>query len=94
MQPSRARSESWEEAAARLRETWEKRYGSSNARWEEYEPRYRYGWEMAQRPEYRQRSWSEVEDYLRGHWEQRYRDAPWDLAADSLRDMWDSLTGR
>ena len=94
MQPSGARTGSWEEAAPRLRQAWQTRYGGTDARWEEHEPRLRYGWEMAQRPEYRGRPWAEVEPDLRRDWERRFLDAPWNLVADSLGDMWNSLIGR
>src|SRR5581483_1224317 len=57
--------------------------------WEDYEPGYRYGWEMRNDPRYQGRAWADVEPDLRRDWETRYRDRPWDRVRDAIRDTWD-----
>jgi uncharacterized protein (TIGR02271 family) len=91
----------WNTVGPRYRQTWERQYGTSGRNWTDVEPYYRYSHEMSRDPRYRGRSWSEVESDLhtgyRG-WASRsgYRDddSAWDNVKDSLRDAWDSLTGR
>jgi uncharacterized protein (TIGR02271 family) len=85
-----ARTE-WGAAMPRYRAHWEQRYGQRGGRWEEYEPGYRYAWEMRSDPRYRDRAWSEAEPELRQDWEARYRDKPWDRAADVIRDAWETV---
>ena len=81
----------WDRARARYRADWEQRYADRGGRWEDYEPGYRYGWEMSSRSEYHGRSWAEIEPELRRDWETRHRDKPWDRAADAVRDAWESV---
>ena len=82
----------WNEAMPTYRQRWQQQYGSSGGRWEDYEPGYRYGYEMRSRPEYRGHSFSEVEPRMRSDWEQRYPNTPWDRARDSIRETWDDTT--
>jgi uncharacterized protein (TIGR02271 family) len=58
------------------------------------DPGYRYGSEMRGRPEYRGRSWSEVEPEFRRDWTQHNPNTPWDRAKQSVRDAWENTTGR
>ncbi len=43
----------WNEAMPAYRQSWQQRYGTTAGRWEDYEPSYRYGYEMRSRLEYR-----------------------------------------
>jgi uncharacterized protein (TIGR02271 family) len=79
----------WNEAAPRYRERWQQRYGTRGGRWEEAEPAYRYGYDLRNRPEYRGRSWNEVESDVRRDWERRNPDTPWDRARESIRETFD-----
>jgi uncharacterized protein (TIGR02271 family) len=78
----------WESAMPRYRQQWQERYGSSG-RWEDYEPSYRYGYELRSRPEYSNRSWTDVESDARSDWERRNPNTPWDRARDAIRDTWE-----
>jgi uncharacterized protein (TIGR02271 family) len=82
----------WNEAMPTYRQRWQQRYGSTGGRWEDYEPNYRYGYEMRSRPEYRGRSFSEVEPSMRSDWERRYPNSPWDRARENVRETWDEAT--
>jgi len=55
---------------------------------------YRYGHEMRERPEYRGRSWSEVEPEFERDWKRRHPDTPWERAQESVRQTWENRTGR
>ena len=81
---------SWEAAMPSYRQRWQQRYGSAGGRWEDYEPSYRYGWEMRNRPEYRGRSWTEVESQFQRDWATRNPNTPWDRARESVREAWES----
>jgi hypothetical protein len=82
----------WNEAMPNYRQRWQQRYGSTGGRWEDYEPGYRYGYEMRSRPEYRGRSFNDVESSMRSDWERRHPETPWDRARESIRDTWDETT--
>jgi uncharacterized protein YrrD len=86
-------TERWDDVRPDFRSRWEKRTGSRGI-WEEHEPHYRYGWEMASRPEYRGRSWTESEPELRRDWESRHHDSAWDRVMDGIRDAWEGVTER
>jgi uncharacterized protein (TIGR02271 family) len=84
----------WSDVVGSFKDSWHNRFGGSGtAKWEEYEPRYRYGWEMAGHKNYRGKQWHEVEPHLRKDWETRYRDQPWDRAGTSIKDAWDNFSG-
>jgi uncharacterized protein (TIGR02271 family) len=76
----------------RYRQRWQAQYGTTGSRWEDYEPGYRYGWEMRNDPRYRGRSWAETEPELRRDWETRHHDKPWDRVRDAIRDTWEERT--
>jgi len=88
------RVEHWDDVRPRFRSRWEQRTGGRGGLWEEHEPGYRYGWEMASRPTYRGQTWTTAEPELRRDWETRHHDRPRDRAADAIRDAWDEVTGR
>jgi uncharacterized protein (TIGR02271 family) len=82
----------WNEAMPTYRQRWQQRHGTTGGRWEDYEPSYRYGYEMRSRPEYRGRSFSQVEPGMRSDWERRYPNTPWDRARENIRETWDETT--
>ena len=82
------RTRRWEDEMSGYRARWEQRHGERGGRWDEYEPYYRYGWEMSGDPRYRGRPWAEVEPRLRRDWESRHPDRPWDRAADVIGEAW------
>jgi uncharacterized protein (TIGR02271 family) len=81
----------WEQAMPSYRQRWQQRYGTTG-RWEESEPAYRYGWELRHRPEYRGRSWSEVESQVQRDWATRNPATPWERARDNVREAWEQAT--
>jgi hypothetical protein len=83
----------WDDVQSSFREGWERRHGGTGATWEEFEPRYRFGWELSREPQYRDRDWSEVEPELRHQWEMDEPDTLWERAIDSLREAWEEMRG-
>jgi len=89
----------WDDVSPRLRERWQSRYGTGG-RWEDFEPRYRYGYEMSQDDRFRDRNFEDVEPDLRrdyGAWGQRsghtFNDTDWDTHREHVRDAWDESRG-
>jgi hypothetical protein len=93
--------QTWDEYRPTYRQEWQGRYGSSGRRWEDVEPYYHYGYEMAYDPRYQGREWSEVEPTLRTDyqdWARRnnYRSdfSAWDEFKQNVREAWDSARMR
>jgi hypothetical protein len=91
---------SWQEMSPQYRQRWQTRYGTSGGRWEESEPYYRYGYEMAADPRYQGRDWAQVEPDLKrdyGAWAQRgsyrYDDNAWERFKDRVHESWDEARG-
>ncbi len=99
--PTMSHRGGWEEdVSPRLRDRWQTRYGSGGGRWEDFEPRYRYGYEMSQDDRFRDRTWEDVEPDLRRDyrgWGQQsghaFDDTDWDLYSEHIRDAWDDSRG-
>ena len=86
----------WNDVSSTYRQNWESRYGTRGGRWEDYEPGYRYAYEMRNDPRYRGRRWNEVEADLRSgysDWSRRqgYRDEPnaWERFKDNVHESWE-----
>lgn len=94
VQVAGADSASWNQAMPSYRQRWQQQYGASGNRWEDAEPGYRYGHAMRSRPEYRGRSWSEVEPELQRDWIQANPTTPWDRTKESVRQSWENATDR
>lgn len=90
----------WADASSAYRQRWQGRQGAAGGGWEEVEPGFRYGHEMASDPRYQGRHWSDVEPGLAGEyrsWSQRqgYRvpDGGWDRAREYAREAWEGVRG-
>jgi len=89
----------WSEAMPRFRQEWQTRYGTGEGRWDDYEPGYRYGWEMSHDPRFEGRMWSDIEPELRtgySSWAERqgFRAEPnaWERIRDPVRNAWENAT--
>lgn len=60
----------------------------NEGRWKELEPRYRYGWQMANRPDFKDRGWDDAVADLRHDWERRHAEVPWSEAARFIEHGW------
>jgi hypothetical protein len=89
-------ADDWNTYSPRYRQHWQTHYGTVGGRWEDFEPGYRYGHDMAYDPRYQNREWSDVEtDLGRDYptWAQRvgiqYHDDDWNRYRQHARDAWD-----
>ena len=90
---------SWSGISMRYREHWQSRQSAGGDRWEEAEPAYRYGYEMASDPRYRGREWNDVETDLRSGYAGWSRDqghpevedeSVWERIKGMARHAWDT----
>jgi hypothetical protein len=91
----------WEEIAPEFRRRW--RADHPNALWDDYEPWYRYGYEMASDPRYHGRRWVDAEVDLQERYPEwaerrgyRYdrRDNMWQRFKENVREAWMTIAGR
>jgi len=91
----RSRSAKSADPAADFRSDFTTRYGSQgDARFDDYEPAYRYGYDMASDPRYKGRRFDEVENDLRTDYASRYPNSTWERMKESVRYGWDKVTGK
>jgi hypothetical protein len=83
----------WAAAGPHYRRRWEEQYGAVGGRWETYEPRYHFAWEMARLPGYAGEPWPRVRPELRARWEVLHPEVEWDTVADTVRDAWEHVAG-
>ena len=96
------RVDSWDDTSHWHRQEWERRSGGEGTSWENVEPAFRYGHEMAGDPRYRDREWQDVEQNLVGeygdwHARQGYKndaDYAWDRVSGNVREAWDRARSR
>ena len=95
MSTGRSHVASWDEAMPEYRSRWQERYGSSG-RWEDFEPGYRYGYEMANDARYMDRDWNDLEPEFRkdySEWSRKngYRSeaSTWNKVKANAREAWD-----
>ncbi len=63
-------------------------YGDQN--FDEYEPAYRYGWDVGSSGRYRGRKWNDIEPELRSDWERRYpTGGAWERFKSAVRRGWE-----
>jgi len=68
-------------------------YGmDSGYTYEQYTPIYRYGYNLASDPAYRDRDWDAIEPEARRRWEERNPNT-WERFKDSVRYAWDKVRG-
>jgi uncharacterized protein (TIGR02271 family) len=63
------------------------------APYEHWAPAYRYGYDMAIDPRYRDREWATIEAEARRDWEQGHR-GTWEEFKEAIRHGWDKVRGR
>jgi uncharacterized protein (TIGR02271 family) len=66
------------------------RRGAPYDRWA---PAYRYGYDVATDPRYRDRDWTAIEADARRDWEGRHQ-GTWEEFKDTIRHAWDTVRGR
>ena len=74
------------------RSHWNATYVATGARFEDYDPAYRYGHSMASSDSYRGRPWDDVEADLRSTWEHTYPQSAWDKFKAAVKHGWERVT--
>jgi hypothetical protein len=77
-----------------FRRDYTSRYGNSGESFDTYRPGYTYGYEMANDPRYRGRSFDDVESDLRNDYGKRYPNSTWERMKDSVRYGWNKVTSK
>lgn len=71
-----------------FRNDYNSTYAGSGYGYEQYEPAYRYGYDLSRDPMYRGRTWYDIENDVRSGWDaDRY--GPWDRFKDAVRRGWE-----
>jgi hypothetical protein len=79
----------WDEHRDLFRSHHGETYGGTTG-FEEYEPAYRYGWDIGGSDRYRGRTWNEIEPELRSDWERRYPEGGgWERFKAAVRRGWE-----
>ncbi len=87
----------WEQLEPQFRQEWEASYADVGLDWAEVREAHQFGWIMARRPEFADRSFEDVETDLRSHW---YRpqltseETAWEIARVAAKDGWDKSRQR
>jgi uncharacterized protein (TIGR02271 family) len=68
-------------------------FGTSGVAYAEYEPAYRYGYELGTNERYRGRDWAALEAEARRDWEARHP-STWERFKDAIRYGWDKVRAR
>lgn len=86
------RQGTWAEVMPTYRQRWQQRIGPGGGRWDDYEPGYRYGYELRNHQDDRGRQWADAEPELERGWAERNPATPWARVRDSVRETWDEHT--
>src|SRR5919197_2838195 len=68
-------------------------FAGKGAAYTEYEPAYRYGYELRRNERYRGRDWAALETDARRDWEMRHPSS-WERFKDAIRYGWDKVRAR
>lgn len=77
----------WDVVMVEYRERWTDR---GRRTWDDVEPGYRIGYDIARSG--RDRAWNDVEPEFKRRWTAEHPDKPWDRFLDAAQDIWDDLT--
>ncbi len=66
---------------------------SANYTYADYQPAYRYGYDLARNPSYQGRTWNDLEPEARRNWEADHEGA-WDQFKDEIKYAWNDITGK
>ena len=73
---------------------WQRAYGTSGGRYEDYDAAYRYGSTMAGGERYKNYRWEDAEPEMRRNWESSHPESAWDKVKDAVRYGAEKVTGR
>ncbi len=74
-----------------FRQHYNANYDTSGYTYDDYEPAYRYGYDLASSDYYRDRTWDEIEPEVISNWQDQ-TDSPWDEFKGAVQHAWDEVT--
>jgi len=84
---------SFEDYDADFRQDFDARYAASGDRYDQYQPAYRYGYDLASDRRYAGRQWDDIETDARRDWEASHAGSAWERFKASVRHAWERVTG-
>lgn len=84
----------YDDFAGEFRSDFEARHPGDRATFDDFDPAYRFGYELATGDAYRDSPWSEIEDEAREEWKRRHPTSAWDEVRQAVRHAWERVTGR
>jgi hypothetical protein len=75
-----------------FRADFESQHAGQGARYEEFDPAYRFGHALASDSRYEGRSWVEIEPEARAEWERRDPQGAWDRFKMAVRHAWERVS--
>jgi len=85
------RRTSFEDYDSDFRSDFNTNYASSGAKYDDYEPAYRYGHSLRSDQRYSGRQWDDIESDVRTDWERRNPGSAWERAKASVRHAWERV---
>jgi uncharacterized protein (TIGR02271 family) len=76
-----------------FRTHYDSAYAQRGSPYDRWAPAYRYGYDIAMDPRYRDREWAGMETDARRDWEQRHK-GTWEEFKEAIRYAWDKVRGR
>jgi uncharacterized protein (TIGR02271 family) len=92
VQGATAGNRSYADYQSRWRSSFDTNYAGDGT-WEEYDPAYRFGYELANNRDYSGYDWDRIEADARTRWEAT-RPNTWDRFKAAVREAWRDVTGR
>ncbi len=86
-----SRTRTYEVYITEYRNHYQSNYGNLGGSFEQYQPAYRYGYDLSKNPSYRGRDWASIEPDIRRDWEFRQPNT-WDRFKNAIRFAWDRAT--
>lgn len=86
-------SRAYETYATGFRNFYTTNLSSSGLTYEDYDPAFRYGYTLANDPNWRNRDWTTVESDVQRRWEER-NPGTWDRFKAAVRHAWQEATGQ
>jgi hypothetical protein len=84
-----SRFEDWD---SDFRNDWQTNYANTGYTYDQYQPAYRYGYDLYSDPRYSGRNWSDIENDVRTDWEAR-QPGTWENFKDSIHTGWERAFG-
>ena len=74
----------------RFRDHFQSTYTTEQYTYEQYQPAYRYGYDLARDERYMDRDWNELEPEARSRWDER-NPGTWEQFKDAVRHAWEEI---